>query len=71
MAIATFLAISLGGGLYFSGQAFRNAVRSSRQTVRSSTSNGTERKLRKDLSVVRQRLHLKKPFADQRATANN
>lgn len=71
MAIATILAISLGGGLYFSGQAFRSAVRYSRHTGRSSTSTSAEQKLRKDLSFVHQRLHLKRPIADQRATASN
>jgi hypothetical protein len=85
LVTATLLATSLGGGLYLSAQAFRQAVQSSRHAVRNSTSphalskrlqnaartsQSARQQLQRDFNAVRQLLKTESPSGDQRTTAS-
>jgi uncharacterized protein HemX len=86
LTTAVLLATSLGGGLYLSAQAFRQAVQSSRHAVRNSTSphslskrlqkaartsQNARQQLHRDFHAVRQLLKTENPSGDQRTIANN
>jgi uncharacterized protein HemX len=86
LTTAVLLATSLGGGLYLSAQAFKQAVQSSRHAVRNSTSphslarrlqtaartsQSVQHQLQRDFNAVRQIRKTEVPSGDQRTTDNN